>query len=87
MRSFNLGTDIHEEDIKAFKDGVLRLEAQAGAEGAGAPPHQYRLSARGTRAVNAAGCRPCSHLLLAPPPSSTGVVTRAAEFVPAAGFV
>jgi len=28
MRSFNLGTDIHEEDIKAsFKDGVLRLEA------------------------------------------------------------
>lgn len=28
MRSFNLGTDIHEEDIKAsFKDGILRLEA------------------------------------------------------------
>ena len=28
MRSFNLGADIHEEDIKAsFKDGVLRLEA------------------------------------------------------------
>ena len=28
MRSFNLGTDIHEEDIKAsFKDGVLKLEA------------------------------------------------------------
>jgi len=28
MRSFNLGTDIQEEDIKAsFKDGVLKLEA------------------------------------------------------------
>jgi len=28
MRSFNLGTDIHEADIKAsFKDGVLKLEA------------------------------------------------------------
>ena len=28
MRSFNLGADIHEEDIKAaFKDGVLTLEA------------------------------------------------------------
>lgn len=28
MRSFNLGADIHEDDIKAsFKDGVLRLEA------------------------------------------------------------
>jgi HSP20 family protein len=28
MRSFNLGTDVHEEDIKAsFKDGVLTLEA------------------------------------------------------------
>lgn len=27
-RSFNLGGDVHEEDIKAsFKDGVLRLEA------------------------------------------------------------
>ena len=28
MRSFNLGTDVHEEDIKAsFKDGVLKLQA------------------------------------------------------------
>ena len=28
MRSFNLGTEVHEEDIKAsFNDGVLRLEA------------------------------------------------------------
>ena len=28
MRSFNLGSDVHEEDIKAsFKDGVLKLEA------------------------------------------------------------
>jgi HSP20 family protein len=28
MRSFNLGADIQEEDIKAsFKDGVLKLEA------------------------------------------------------------
>ncbi len=28
MRSFNLGSDIHEADIKAsFKDGVLTLEA------------------------------------------------------------
>jgi HSP20 family protein len=28
MRSFNLGSDVHEEDIKAsFADGVLRLEA------------------------------------------------------------
>jgi HSP20 family protein len=28
MRSFNLGTDVLEEDIKAsFKDGVLKLEA------------------------------------------------------------
>ena len=28
MRSFNLGSDVHEEDIKAsFTDGVLRLEA------------------------------------------------------------
>ena len=28
MRSFNLGVDIHEADIKAsFKDGVLKLEA------------------------------------------------------------
>lgn len=28
MRSFNLGADVHEEDIKAsFKDGVLKLEA------------------------------------------------------------
>jgi len=28
MRSFNLGTDVQEEDIKAsFKDGVLKLEA------------------------------------------------------------
>ena len=28
MRSFNLGSDVHEEDIKAsFKDGVLTLEA------------------------------------------------------------
>jgi HSP20 family protein len=28
MRSFNLGGDVHEEDIKAsFNDGVLRLEA------------------------------------------------------------
>jgi HSP20 family protein len=28
MRSFNLGGDVHEEDIKAsFQDGVLKLEA------------------------------------------------------------
>jgi len=28
MRSFNLGSDVHEEDIKAsFKDGVLTLKA------------------------------------------------------------
>ena len=28
MRSFNLGGDVHEEDIKAsFSDGILRLEA------------------------------------------------------------
>jgi HSP20 family protein len=28
MRSFNLGADIHEADIKAsFKDGVLKLQA------------------------------------------------------------
>lgn len=28
MRSFNLGTDVREDDIKAsFKDGVLKLEA------------------------------------------------------------
>ena len=28
MRSFNLGADVHEADIKAsFKDGVLKLQA------------------------------------------------------------
>ena len=28
LRSFNLGSDVHEEDIKAsFKDGVLKLQA------------------------------------------------------------
>ncbi|MBT4520411.1 MAG: Hsp20/alpha crystallin family protein [Halieaceae bacterium] len=28
MRSFNLGSDVHEEDIEAsFKDGVLKLQA------------------------------------------------------------
>jgi HSP20 family protein len=28
MRSFNLGAEVQEEDIKAsFKDGVLKLEA------------------------------------------------------------
>ncbi len=28
MRSFNLGTDVHEADIQAsFKDGVLKLQA------------------------------------------------------------
>jgi HSP20 family protein len=28
MRSFNLGTDVHEADIKAsFKDGILKLQA------------------------------------------------------------
>ncbi len=28
MRSFNLGADVHEDDIKAsFKDGVLTLAA------------------------------------------------------------
>jgi len=28
LRSFNLGSDVHEEDIKAtFKDGVLKLRA------------------------------------------------------------
>ena len=33
MRSFNLGSDVHESDIKAsFKDGVLKLEAPKLAE-------------------------------------------------------
>ncbi len=33
MRSFNLGSDVHEDDIKAsFKDGVLTLQAPKRAE-------------------------------------------------------
>ena len=33
LRSFNLGSDVHEEDIKAsFKDGVLKLQAPKLAE-------------------------------------------------------
>ncbi|MEM1113808.1 MAG: Hsp20/alpha crystallin family protein [Pseudomonadota bacterium] len=41
MRSFNLGSDVHEEDIKAsFKDGVLRLAAPKLVE---QPPERRRI--------------------------------------------
>jgi HSP20 family protein len=41
MRSFNLGGDVHEDDIKAsFSDGVLRLEAPKMVE---KPPVRRRI--------------------------------------------
>ena len=41
MRSFNLGNDVHEADIKAsFKDGVLKLEAPKLVE---RPPERRRI--------------------------------------------
>ena len=41
MRSFNLGSDVHEDDIKAnFKDGVLTLEAPKLVE---QPPQRRRI--------------------------------------------
>jgi HSP20 family protein len=41
MRSFNLGNDVHEADIKAsFKDGVLKLEAPKLIE---RPPERRRI--------------------------------------------
>lgn len=42
MRSFNLGGDVHEEDIKAsFTDGVLKLEAPKIVE---KPPVRRRIA-------------------------------------------